>query len=95
MPVTMAQVVVFALAASAVGDADSTRGIAAAIFPLSSPFVMVARAAEHPELWPHLAAIAWQILWVALILRVAAGIFRRSVLKSGPARSFWRRSAKA
>ena len=95
MPVTMAQVVVFALAASAVGDADSLRGLGAAAFPLSSPFVMVARAAEHPELWPHLVAIAWQILWVALILRVAARIFRRSVLKSGPARSFWRRAAKA
>ena len=95
MPVTMAQVVVFALAASAVGDADSPRGLGAAAFPLSSPFVMVARAAEHPDLWPHLVAIAWQILWVALILRVAARIFRRSVLKSGPARSFWRRAAKA
>jgi ABC-2 type transport system permease protein len=92
MPVTMAQVVVFALAASAVGDADSTRGLAAAAFPLSSPFVMIARAAEHPALWPHLVAIAWQILWVALILRVAARIFRRSVLKSGPARPFWRRA---
>jgi len=92
MPVTMAQVVVFALAASAVGDADSPRGLGAAAFPLSSPFVMVARAAEHPDLWPHLVAIAWQILWVALILRVAARIFRRSVLKSGPARPFWRRA---
>jgi ABC-2 type transport system permease protein len=92
MPVTMAQVVVFALAASAVGDADSPRGLGAAAFPLSSPFVMVARAAEHPDLWPHLVAIAWQSLWVALILRVAARIFRRSVLKSGPARPFWRRA---
>ncbi|MBA2466060.1 MAG: ABC transporter permease [Sphingomonas sp.] len=92
MPVTMAQVVVFALAASAVGDADSTRGLAAAVFPLSSPFVMVARAAEQPELWPHLVAIVWQLLWVALILRVAARIFRRSVLKSGSARPFWRRA---
>ena len=92
MPVTMAQVVVFALAASAVGDADSGRGLAAAIFPLSSPFVMVARAAEQPALWPHLAAIAWQIAWVALILRVAARFFRRSVLNSGPAPRRRRRS---
>ena len=92
MPVTMAQVVVFAIAASAVGDADSTRGLAAAVFPLSSPFVMVARAAEEPELWPHLVAIGWQILWVALILRVASRIFRRSVLNSGPAGSMWRRA---
>jgi len=92
MPVTMAQVVVFAVAATAVGSPDSPRALAAAVFPLSSPFVMIARAAELPELWPHLVAIAWQALWVGLILRVAARIFRRSVLKSGPARrrSWWR-----
>jgi len=92
MPVTMAQVVVFAVAATAVGSPDSPRALAAAAFPLSSPFVMIARAAELPELWPHLVAIAWQALWVGLILRVAARIFRRSVLKSGPARrrSWWR-----
>ncbi len=94
MPVTMAQVVVFAVAASAVGEPDSTRALAAAVFPLSSPFVMIARAAEDADVWPHVVAIAWQALWVALILRVAARIFRRSVLKSGPARSMWRRAAK-
>jgi ABC-2 type transport system permease protein len=94
MPVTMAQVVVFALAATAVGEPDSPRALAAAIFPLSSPFVMIARAAEQPQLWPHLVAIAWQAVWVALILRVASQIFRRSVLKSGPAGPFWRRPMK-
>ena len=94
MPVTMAQVVVFAVAASAVGEPESARAIAAAIFPLSSPFVMIARAAEDAAIWPHVVAITWQILWVALILRIAARIFRRSVLKSGPARSMWRRAAK-
>ena len=56
---------------------------------------MIARAAEQPELWPHLLAIAWQLLWVALILRVAARLFRRSVLKSGPARPFWRRANRS
>jgi ABC-2 type transport system permease protein len=94
MPVTMAQVVVFALAAIAVGQPDSPRALAVAVFPLSSPFVMIARAAERPEIWPHLVAIVWQALWVALILRVAARMFRRSVLKSGPERSFWKRAAK-
>ena len=94
MPVTMAQVVVFALAATAVGEPESTRALAAAAFPLSSPFVMIARAAEQPQIWPHLVAIAWQVLWVALILRIASRMFRSSVLKSGPARSFWRRASK-
>ena len=86
MPVTMAQVVIFGLASLAVGQPASREAIAAAIFPLSSPYAMIARAAEQDALWPHLAAFAWQILWVALILKLAAALFRTSVLKSGPSR---------
>ena len=89
MPVTMAQVLVFAFAASAIGDPQSPRALAAAAFPLSSPFVMLARAAIEPGLLSHFLAIAWQILWVGTILHVGATIFRRRVLKSGPAPS-WR-----
>ncbi len=91
MPVTMAQVVIFAFASAAVGLADHPIGLAASVFPLSSPFAMIARAAESPAIWPHLIAIVWQGLWVALILRVAARLFRRSVLNSGPRRRWWRR----
>lgn len=87
MPVTMAQVVIFGLASLGVGKPDSKEAIAAALFPLSSPFAMIARAAEQGALWPHLLALAWQALWVALILKLASALFRRSVLKSGPA---WR-----
>ena len=89
MPVTMAQVLVFAFAASAMGDPESPRALAAAAFPLSSPFVMLARAAVDPNLVPHLVAIVWQSAWVATILHIGATIFRRRVLKSGPAPS-WR-----
>jgi ABC-2 type transport system permease protein len=95
MPVTMAQVVVFAIASIAVGEPDSGRALAATIFPLSSPYVMIARAAELAELWPHLIAVLWQLLWVALILHIASRLFRRSVLKSGPVRNSRRRSARA
>ena len=91
MPVTMAQVVIFALAATAIGSPDSPAALAAAAFPLSSPYVMIARAAELPQLWPHATALAWQLAWVLLILRIGAGLFRRSVLNSGPRRSFWKR----
>jgi ABC-2 type transport system permease protein len=89
MPVTFAQVVIFGFAATAVGSPDSTMGLAAAAFPLSSPLVMVARAAEQPELLPHVVAFVWQLLWVALILRLGASMFRRSVLKSGPRLRWW------
>jgi ABC-2 type transport system permease protein len=90
MPVTFAQVIIFGLASTAVGSPGSTESLAAAVFPLSSPLVMVAQAAEQPQLWPHLLALAWQALWVGLILWASARIFRRSVLKSGPQRKWWK-----
>ena len=96
MPVTMAQMMIFALAAVGVGNPDSAKAIAGAVFPLSSPFAMIGRAAELPVLLPHVAALAWQILWVMLILRLSARLFRRSVLKSGPAfRWPWQKRAVA
>ncbi|MBA3526979.1 MAG: ABC transporter permease [Sphingomonas sp.] len=95
MPVTMAQVVIFAVAAVAIGNGNSPAALAAAAFPLSSPYVMIGRAAELPELWPHFVAIAWQLAWVAVIIRVASRLFRRNVLKSGPGRRRWWRKAAA
>jgi ABC-2 type transport system permease protein len=90
MPVTFAQVLIFGFAATAIGNPDSTGGLAAAAFPLSSPMTMIARAAERPELWPHVVAIVWQALWIAIILRFGARLFRRTVLKSGPRLPWWR-----
>jgi len=90
MPATFAQIVIFGFAASAVASPNSPLAISAAIFPLSSPLVMVARAAEEPEIWPHLAAVAWQLLWVGLIVRLGASLFRRTVMKSGPRGKWWR-----
>jgi ABC-2 type transport system permease protein len=90
MPVTFAQVVIFGFAATAVAAPDSGIGLAATIFPLSSPLAMIARAAQQPEAWPHVVAIAWQMLWVAIILHFGAKLFRRTVLKSGPRVKWWR-----
>ena len=96
MPVTMSQVILFGVASLGVGKPNSPEAIGAAIFPLSSPFAMVARAAEQEVLWPHLLAFAWQVLWVALILKFAAALFRRSVLKSGGAGRWpWQRRKPA
>ena len=94
MPVTVAQVLIFGFAALAIGSPDSPIAIGGALFPLSSPLVMVARAAERPELWPHLLAIIWQAGWIAGIVSISARLFRRTVLKSGPVkRRWWRRAA--
>ena len=83
MPVTVGQMLIFLFASVAVGAFNSPLGLAAAIFPFSSPLTMVARAAQTPELWPHAPALAWQALWVWLTVSLGARLFRRNVLKSG------------
>ncbi|MEZ5680846.1 MAG: ABC transporter permease [Erythrobacter sp.] len=85
MPVTMAQLLVFFLAASSITRPGSPMELFAAAFPLSSPFAMLARAAQSEALWPHALALAWQGLCVALFVRFGAQLFRRRVMKSGRA----------
>jgi ABC-2 type transport system permease protein len=96
MPATILQLAVFFLATYASSDIGSPVELAAVAFPLSSPYAMVSRAAQQPDLWPHLAALAWQVLWVTLFVRFGARLFRRRVMKSGPqdarARRSWRRA---
>ena len=89
MPVTMSQVVIFGFASAATASLNGFLGLFATVFPLSSPYLMLARAGLETTLWPHLLAVAWQALWVALILRLAARVFRRSVLRSGPRRRWF------
>lgn len=90
MPLTFSQVLIFGFASTVIGNPDSADGLAAAVFPLSSPMAMIARAAEQSDIWPHLLALGWQMLWVALILRFGAKLFRKTVLKSGPRTKRWR-----
>lgn len=84
MPVTMAQVLVFFLAASSVTKTGEPVEWFAVLFPLSSPFAMLARGAQDGNIWQHGLALAWQIGWALVIIRFGAGIFRRNVMKSGP-----------
>ncbi|SEN38514.1 ABC-2 type transport system permease protein [Sphingomonas gellani] len=91
LPITFVQMSMFGLAAAAAGRPGSWIASMAEVFPLSSPFAMAGRAANRAELWPHVAAIAWQLLWVAVFITVGARLFRRGVLQSGSARPWWRR----
>ena len=84
MPVTLLQVFVFLLAMSAVGNEGGATMWAAYLVPFSSPLAMVAHAAQESSLWPHLLALAWQALWVFIIIRISARLFRMTVLKSAP-----------
>jgi ABC-2 type transport system permease protein len=85
MPVTMLQLLVFFFASFAMSNPGSPLERAATLVPFSSPYAMLARAAEEPDLGQHLLAIGWQILWVALFIRFGARLFRTRVMKSGPA----------
>jgi ABC-2 type transport system permease protein len=96
MPVTMMQLMVFFFASYALARPGTWIETASQVFPVSSPFAMLAHAAQSPELWPHVVALGWQTLWVAVIIRVGAQLFRRTVMKSGPARgrrSWFKRAA--
>jgi ABC-2 type transport system permease protein len=84
MPVTMLQVFLFLFATLAVSDKGGWMEWTAMAFPFSSPFAMLARAAQEDAVWPHAVALAWQGFWVALSIRLGAAMFRKRVMKSGP-----------
>nr|WP_317892909.1 ABC transporter permease [uncultured Sphingomonas sp.] len=89
LPLTLFQMGMFALSLTAAGKPHSWIATFAEVFPFSSPFAMAARAANRPELWPHLLAIGWQILWVALTITIGARLFRRGVLQSAGPKFRW------
>lgn len=89
MPVTMLQVLVFLLAFLAVGSSNEALVWTAYLVPFSSPMAMVGHAAQYEALWPHLLALAWQLIWIVLIIRVAARLFRITVLKSAAGGTFF------
>lgn len=87
MPVTMLQLLNFFFASWAMAKPGTLVEFAAMAVPFSSPFAMLARAAQSEALLPHVLALAWQVVCVAVFVRVGATLFRRWVMKSGPAQS--------
>lgn len=83
LPITMFQTGMLGLSLASASQPGSTLALIAEVFPFSSPFAMAARAANVPELWPHFAALAWQALWVSVVIALGARWFRRGVLQSG------------
>jgi ABC-2 type transport system permease protein len=86
MPATMMQLIVFFLASFALARPGTWIETLSEVFPVSSPYAMLAHAAEHPAIMPHVIALAWQGLWVVIMVRGGAMLFRRTVMKSGPGR---------
>ena len=97
MPVTMLQLLNFFFASFAMAQPGSWIEKLAMIMPFSSPFTMLAHAAQDPALWPHALAIAWQLVCVAVLIKLGANLFKKRVMQSGPQRGkkrrFWQRSA--
>ena len=85
MPVTMLQLMVFFLSAANIGQTGTTLELTSVIFPLSSPFAMLARAALEETLWVHAAAIVWQGFAVLVLVKAGSMLFRKRVMKSGGA----------
>jgi ABC-2 type transport system permease protein len=85
MPVTMVQLINFFIAMYAVTKMGEPVEIFACIFPFTSPFAMIARAAQDATLWYHLVAVIGQGIFAYLILRIGVALFRRNVMKSGNA----------
>ncbi|MBT2186719.1 ABC transporter permease [Sphingobium nicotianae] len=82
MPVSMGQVGIFLFANYATARPGTLIEGVACLFPFSSPFALMARAAQFPALWPHLVLLLWQALCTWLIIRAGTAMFRRNVMKS-------------
>ncbi|MFM9852285.1 MAG: ABC transporter permease [Sphingomonadaceae bacterium] len=83
LPITVFQMAMFGLSSAAAGNPGTTIATFAEWFPFSSPFAMAAHAANDAALWPHIGALAWQMLWVMITIWFAARMFRAGVLKAG------------
>lgn len=85
MPVTMLQLLNFFFASYTVTKLNEPIERIACIFPFSSPFAMLARAAQDPTYWVHGVAIAGQMAFAILVLRISVFLFKKNVMKSGNA----------
>ena len=90
LPITILQMVIFVVSIRGVSRPDSWLARFAEIFPFSSPYAMAGRAANSPEIWPHVVALGWQLLWVAIVIALGARAFRRGVLQSGSGKINWK-----
>lgn len=90
LPVTIVQTMILLGTLGAIRKPDGLWADIVAWFPLSSPYMMAARSALEPGIGIHMLAIAWQLLFAAGIIALAARLFRYGVLSSGPPPSLWR-----
>ncbi|MBB4631265.1 ABC transporter permease [Sphingosinicella soli] len=83
MPVTILQMVILISTLGALANPGGLWFQIVSWFPLSAPYMMLGRAAADTGLGIHLASIAWQLAFAALVIALAARLFRYGVLRSG------------
>lgn len=93
-PVTILQMFAyFVPLANLRGDGSGALQRFAEIFPFTSPYSMVAKAATDSDLGWHFVAIGWQAIWVAIVIFISVRLFRSGVLGGERRWKFWRRAA--
>ena len=90
MPVTIGQTIIFIAVLGAVDQPDGALAIFMSVFPLSSSYMMAARAALEPGLTLHALAVVWQLGFAGLAIWFSSRLFRAGVLQSGPPPSLWK-----
>ena len=85
LPASLLQVAMFGFASYAIQRRGTGVDLSAMLFPLSSPYAMIGHAAVDGAMWPHVLAILWQGGWTLAIVAMGSRLFRRRVMKSGPA----------
>ncbi|MBO9714509.1 ABC transporter permease [Sphingomonas sp.] len=95
LPMTVFQFALFGLSTYSITHEGTWGSIAAKVLPFSSPSAMVGFAANSDSIWPHVAALGWQALWVGIVVSLGARTFRRGVLKSESPKLWRRRQAAA
>jgi ABC-2 type transport system permease protein len=92
-PITILQMIAYFIPLSNLkGNSDGAFQRFAEIFPFTSPYSMVSKAALDPNISWHVAAVLWQGLWVTIVIMLSVKMFRRGVLGGEQAWKFWKKS---
>lgn len=92
-PITILQMIAYFIPLfNLLGDGQGKLQRFAEIFPFTSSYSMVARAAVEPGIGWHLIALGWQTIWVAIVIGISVRLFRAGVLGGEQVWKFWRRS---
>lgn len=92
-PITMLQMIAyFVPLANFSAEGESPIQRFSEIFPFTSPYAMVAKAAQDESLFWHFITIGWQMIWVAIMIFISVRLFRAGVLGGEQAWKFWKQS---